>query len=129
MSRIRGSDTGPERLVRRHLHASGLRYRLHVKDLIGRPDLVLPRHHVVVFVHGCFWHAHRCQRGRIPGTQSAFWKQKFETNKQRDKRTERALRRAGWRVLTVWECSIASPKKAARRLDALVRRILSDQRA
>lgn len=126
MSRIRGADTGPEWVVRRHLHAVGLRFRLHVKGLPGQPDLVLPKRRVVVFVHGCFWHGHRCQRGRIPGTRADFWRQKFETNKKRDAKNERALRRAGWRVLTVWECSISTPAKANRRLDTLVRIILND---
>ncbi|MCC5793192.1 MAG: DNA mismatch endonuclease Vsr [Chromatiales bacterium] len=126
MSRIRGADTRPERIVRRHLHASGLRYRLHAKGLPGRPDLVLPKYRVVVFVHGCFWHAHRCQRGRIPATRAEFWRHKFEANKKRDASSARALRRAGWRVLTVWECSVSTPEKANRRLTALVRAILKD---
>ena len=129
MSRIRGTDTGPEWLVRRHLHAAGFRFRLHAKELPGRPDLVLPKHGLVVFVHGCFWHGHWCQRGRIPGTRAAFWAQKFEANKRRDAKNVRALRRAGWRVLTVWECSISSPTKAKKRLDALVRKILSDSKS
>ncbi|WP_227978294.1 very short patch repair endonuclease [Arenimonas daejeonensis] len=126
MSRIRGSDTRPELIVRRYLHLSGLRYRLHAKDLPGRPDLVLPRHHVAVFVHGCFWHCHACQQGRIPATRSEFWSQKFDSNKKRDVKNARALRRLGWRVITVWECSLSTQTKADRRLEALVRKILND---
>jgi DNA mismatch endonuclease (patch repair protein) len=128
MSRIRGSDTRPELIVRRYLHASGFRFRLHARDLPGKPDLVLPRHHVAVFVHGCFWHCHCCQRGRIPGTRSDFWSQKFESNKKRDTRNANALRRLGWRVMTVWECSLSSQAKVERRLGGLVRKILNDSR-
>lgn len=120
MSRIRGSGTKPELVVRRHLHALGFRYRLHRRDLPGKPDLVLPKHGAVVFVHGCFWHAHGCQKGRIPGTRSDFWQQKFEYNKARDARNVRALRRLGWRVLTVWECSLSKPYSRQRVLDTLV---------
>lgn len=129
MSRIRGENTRPERVVRHHLHASGLRFKIHVRELPGRPDLVLPKHHVAVFVHGCFWHRHSCQQDKIPKTREAFWRQKFEANKRRDARNKRALRKLGWRVLTVWECTISTPTKASRRLDALVRRIRNTSKA
>ncbi|QNN78410.1 DNA mismatch endonuclease Vsr [Pseudoxanthomonas mexicana] len=125
MRRIRGFDTGPELMVRRYLHARGLRYRLHDGVLPGRPDLVLPKHGVVVFVHGCFWHAHRCQKGRIPDTRSQFWKEKLESNRRRDARNATSLRRLGWRVLTVWECSLSTTSRSARALDTLVRKILA----
>jgi DNA mismatch endonuclease, patch repair protein len=129
MSRIRGANTRPEWTVRRYLHASGLRFRLHAKELPGRTDLVLPKYRVVVFVHDCFWHGHRCQKGRIPATRSEFWKQKFESNRKRDARTERSLRRDGWRVLKVWECSISNSAKANRRLKALVQKFQNDPQA
>src|SRR3546814_12355503 len=98
MSRIRGKDTKPELWVRTFLHSRGFRFRLHRKDLPGRPDLVLPKYGAVVFVHGCFWHAHHCQKGRIPGTRSKFWQEKFENNKTRAERTSRKLARQGGRV-------------------------------
>lgn len=123
MSRIRSKDTKPELLVRRYLHARGLRYRLHAKHLPGRPDLVFSKYNVVVFIHGCFWHAHSCQKGRIPGTRAKFWKAKFASNKARDRRNERALRNAGWRVLQAWECKVTNPKTRVRTLASLERKI------
>lgn len=119
MSRIRGKDTLPELCVRRFLYARGFRYRLHRKDLPGRPDIVLPKYGAVVFVQGCFWHAHHCQKGRIPGTRSQFWEAKFVANKARDTRNMRRLRREGWRVLKVWECELAKPARRMKTLDHL----------
>lgn len=124
MSRIRGRDTAPELWVRRYLHAQGFRYRLHGAGLPGRPDIVLPKHGVVVFVHGCFWHAHSCQKGRIPATRSKFWLAKFEANQRRDARNGRDLRRLGWRVLTVWECSLSTKAKRDRALAGLEAKIV-----
>jgi len=109
MSQIRGSDTKPEIIVRRELHARGFRFRLHARNLPGRPDIVLPKYNAVIFVHGCFWHAHHCQKGRVPGTNSSFWSEKFKNNQKRDARVTRALRAAGWRVLKVWECDLRTP--------------------
>lgn len=120
MSRIRSRDTKPEVWVRKALHASGFRFRLYRRDLPGRPDIVLPKYNVVVFVQGCFWHAHQCQRGRIPGTRSEFWKSKFEANKQRDARNARALRASGWRVYTIWECELTTVLKRERALTKLI---------
>lgn len=125
MSRIRGSDTTPELLVRRYLHAHGFRYKLHDRSLPGKPDLVFPRYGVVVFINGCFWHAHHCQKGRIPATRSDFWKDKFEKNRARDTRNARLLKRLGWRVLTVWECTLSGASKRTRTLDILVRKIVA----
>lgn len=109
MSRIRGKDTKPEMLLRRGLHAMGLRYRLHVRDLPGRPDLVFPRHRAVILVHGCFWHGHDCPLFRLPATRPEFWAAKIAGNRTRDQRTAGALHAAGWRVLTVWECCLKGP--------------------
>ncbi len=109
MSRIRGRDTKPEMLVRQGLHARGLRYRLHDRMLLGRPDLVFPRHQAVVFVHGCFWHAHGCVFSKLPATRRDFWKQKLEGNAARDRRAIDALQAAGWRVLVIWECALRGP--------------------
>lgn len=105
MSRIRGKDTVPEMQVRRFLHAKGFRYRLHVKDLPGKPDIVLPKHRTVIFVHGCFWHQHsQCKDAIMPKSNKDFWKKKLEGNVLRDQRAITALKKLGWRCLTIWEC-------------------------
>ena len=109
MSRIRGRDTGPEMIVRRGLHALGLRFRLQDRKLPGRPDLVLPKYRTAVFVHGCFWHAHGCTLSKVPATRVEFWKRKLDANVARDRAAARALRDAGWRVLLVWECAFRGP--------------------
>jgi DNA mismatch endonuclease (patch repair protein) len=112
MSRIRSRDTGPELLVRSALHRAGYRFRLHSKDLPGRPDIVLPKYHTVVFVHGCFWHRHKgCRFAYTPKSRVAFWNDKFASNIERDRRNSEALRKLGWRVLTVWECQATSPER------------------
>jgi DNA mismatch endonuclease (patch repair protein) len=111
MSRIRGRDTKPEMLIRQGLHARGLRYRLYAKDLPGRPDLVFPRYRAVIFVHGCFWHGHNCPMFKLPTTRQDFWKKKIEQNRARDDQNHSALRAHGWRVLTVWECSLRGPAR------------------
>jgi DNA mismatch endonuclease (patch repair protein) len=105
MAGIKGANTRPERLVRSFLHRHGLRFRLHGKGLPGRPDLVLPKYKAAVFVHGCFWHRHPgCKYAYNPKSNSAFWQKKFSENVRRDERKEEELRRAGWRVFTMWEC-------------------------
>ena len=105
MSRIRGKDTKPELIVRSVVHQMGFRFRLHRRDLPGTPDLVLPRHNKVIFVHGCYWHMHRCRYGRvIPKTNTEFWQTKRMGNVERDRRNIRKLRRNGWSVLILWEC-------------------------
>lgn len=109
MSRIRGRDTAPEMRVRRSLHARGLRFRLHDRQLPGRPDLVLPRHRTVVFVHGCFWHAHGCRLSKMPATRDAFWRKKIGANVIRDREAVERLREIGWRVIVIWECALRGP--------------------
>ena len=106
MSRIRGKDTKPEMLLRRGLHAAGLRFRLHAPWLPGKPDLVFPKYRAAILIHGCFWHGHGCSLFKMPATRSEFWAEKISSNRERDIRTTEALRRAGWRLLTVWECSL-----------------------
>ena len=106
MSRVRSKNTRPEMLVRRMLHKAGYRYRLHVADLPGRPDLVFPGRRKVIFIHGCFWHLHDCGNTRIPNSHVAFWSKKLQGNKERDERSLTRLRQLGWDVLTVWECEI-----------------------
>ncbi|WP_312252579.1 very short patch repair endonuclease [Stenotrophomonas sp.] len=106
MSRIRGSNTKLEVLVRKGLHARGLRYRLGGAKLPGRPDIVLPKYRTVVFVHGCFWHGHDCPLYRLPKTRPEFWADKIGKNRARDQRVTSELEAMGWGVLTVWECSL-----------------------
>lgn len=125
MSHIRGKDTAPEWTVRRLVHAMGFRYRLHVSGLPGKPDLVLPRHRKIIFVHGCFWHAHGCPSSRrAPATHKRFWKEKFARNVARDRQVLRQLWSAGWQVLVVWECETKDPG----RLHALLAAFLAPQR-
>lgn len=105
MSRIRSQDTKPELIVRRIVHRLGYRYRLHQRGLPGTPDLVLASHRKVIFVHGCFWHQHRCRQGRVtPATNAEFWKTKRDANVSRDRRNRLRLRQLGWDILVVWEC-------------------------
>jgi DNA mismatch endonuclease (patch repair protein) len=113
MSRIRGRDTKPELLLRRGLHAAGLRFRLHSRDLPGRPDLVFSRPRAVILVHGCFWHGHDCAMFRMPATRPEFWAAKIAGNCARDRRNIEKLKASGWRVLTVWECSLRGPARLA----------------
>ncbi|WP_083861283.1 very short patch repair endonuclease [Microvirga lotononidis] len=105
MARVKGRDTKPELIVRRVAHALGHRFRLHRRDLPGTPDMVFPRLKKVIFVHGCFWHRHPgCSKASSPKTRAAFWQSKFDANVERDARSIRELRRAGWDVEVVWEC-------------------------
>lgn len=106
MSGIRGKNTKPELMIRKALHARGFRYRIHCKDLPGNPDLCLPKHRAVIFVHGCFWHGHGCHLFKWPRTREEFWRAKIERNQEVDARSMAALANAGWRVATVWECSL-----------------------
>lgn len=114
MSRIRSKDTKPELLVRSFLHRAGYRFRLHRRDLPGRPDIVLPKFNVAIMVHGCFWHAHQgCSIFRMPTTRTAWWKAKLHRNRRRDKRAVRMLGRAGWTPVTIWECELQPDTLAA----------------
>lgn len=106
MAGIRGKDTKPERIVRSILHRAGFRFRLHVADLPGKPDIVLPKWRTVVFVHGCFWHGHECAKFRWPATRRSFWREKIQGNRVRDDDHFRKLIAAGWRVAVVWECAV-----------------------
>jgi len=122
MSRIRGVHTAPELRVRKLLHSIGLRYRLHGKGLPGKPDLVFAGARAVLFVHGCFWHMHRCKYGKpVPATNETFWANKRRSNAERDKRNRRALRQEGWRVFEIWECHTRDEKKLRAKLEPLIR--------
>lgn len=106
MAGIRGRDTKPEMILRKGLHAAGFRYRLHAKDLPGRPDMVFPRHRAVLFVHGCFWHGHDCHLFRWPSTRQDWWREKITRNRAVDARSEAALAEASWRYGLIWECAL-----------------------
>ncbi|MGH9897838.1 MAG: very short patch repair endonuclease [Pyrinomonadaceae bacterium] len=111
MSRIRSHDTRPEMIVRSIVHRMGFRYRLHKRDLPGKPDLVLVRHRKIIDVHGCFFHMHNCRYGKvIPATNAEFWRTKRKSNLNRDRRNMKLLRKAGWQVLIVWECQTRHPE-------------------
>ncbi len=121
MSQIRNKDTRPEILVRSIVHRLGYRYALHRKDLPGKPDMVLTRHRKIIFVHGCFWHIHKCRYGRVkPATNVDFWRTKREGNVARDKKNLRKLRKDGWNILVVWECWTRDIPKLEARLRAFL---------
>jgi DNA mismatch endonuclease (patch repair protein) len=117
MSRIRSSDTRPEMQIRRLLHGLGYRYVLHRRDLPGVPDLVFPSRRKIVFIQGCFWHQHKgCIDGRIPKSRVSYWKPKLQRNVERDRLNISKLRRAGWKVMSVWECDADKPDIVRKRL-------------
>lgn len=128
MSRIRGKDTVPEVAVRSLLHRMGYRFRLHVKNLPGRPDIVLPKYRTVIFVHGCFWHRHKkCRNSKMPLTRREFWREKFSGNVGRDLRKYAELKASGWTVLIIWECELKKGEQdAVHRLTRSLRKVLSD---
>jgi DNA mismatch endonuclease (patch repair protein) len=112
MSRIRSKDTKPEMIVRKYLHSKGFRFRLHRKDLPGRPDIVFPKYKTVVFIHGCFWHGHQnCTYFKIPKTNADWWLQKINRNIENDKKAKQHLKKEGWNVIDIWECDLKNNSK------------------
>ncbi|MGF7078594.1 very short patch repair endonuclease [Mucilaginibacter sp. UYCu711] len=110
MSRIKSKNTKPEMLVRRFLHKKGFRYRLHVKDLPGKPDIVLPKYKIVIFIHGCFWHGHEgCKYYVVPKTRTEWWLNKIQGNTNNDVKSEALLTEAGWKIIKIWECELKKP--------------------
>ena len=109
MAAIKGKDTKPELIIRKGLHARGFRYRLHDRKLPGRPDLVLPKYHAVIFINGCFWHGHDCALFKWPGTRQEFWKEKIGANVARDEQNYAAIDESGWRQAIIWECALKGP--------------------
>jgi DNA mismatch endonuclease (patch repair protein) len=124
MSRILSKDTKPEKAVRSMLHSLGYRFRINVKDLPGKPDIVLKKYAAIIFVHGCFWHLHSgCREGRIPGTRTEYWSDKLLRNQARDKKHMRNLRRLGYKVMRVWECQVESyPEKIMIKIDKFLKK-------
>lgn len=122
MSGIRGKNTKPELVVRKALFAKGLRYRLHDRRLPGKPDIVLPKYQAVIFIHGCFWHGHNCYLFKWPKTRKQFWKRKITRNRIVDKKAITNLRAEGWRVLTLWECSIKG--RSDKSVEVVVKKVL-----
>jgi len=121
MAAVKATDTTPERIVRRLLHAAGYRFRLHRKDLPGKPDIVLPKRRAVIFVHGCFWHQHpNCKHAARPTSRRSYWDPKLDRNVARDARNLAALEEAGWRTLVVWECEMRDREALAHRLSAFL---------
>lgn len=114
MAAVRGRNTGPELLIRHFLRSHGVGYRIHSASLPGKPDIVVLRYKVAIFVHGCFWHGHKqCPRGQLPKSRVEYWKAKIEANKQRDRLVEEKVRGAGWHPLVIWECQLRTQKAAS----------------
>ena len=127
MAAVHSKDTSIELLVRRYLWSNGIRYRLHAKDLPGKPDIVIPKRKIAIFVHGCFWHGHEnCSLGRLPKTRVDYWKEKIENNKIRDRQVIQSLEAAGWQYFTVWHCQVRTKKNALFTLPNLLERIQAD---
>ena len=126
MSRIKSKNTKPEILVRGFLHKAGYRFRLHKKDLPGKPDIVLPKHKAVVLVHGCFWHGHKsCKYYRLPKTRTDWWELKVKNNILRDKKNSAELEKAGWKLITIWECEL-KPKVRQVTLENLLSQLVDN---
>lgn len=124
MSQIKGKDTKPEIIVRKYLHAEGFRFRLHTKDLSGKPDIVLKKFNTVIFIHGCFWHGHKgCKYFVVPKTRTQWWLDKIARNKTKDYENDCILQENGWRIITIWECEL---KKNIRQktLEVLIKKLL-----
>jgi DNA mismatch endonuclease, patch repair protein len=123
MSMIKGKNTKPEMLVRKFLHANGYRYKLHDKSLPGRPDIVLPKYKTVIFVHGCFWHGHsNCKYYVVPKTRTDWWLNKINGNIANDNKASQALKKDGWKIITIWECNL-KPAKVEKTLTTLLKKL------
>ena len=130
MSCIRSADTKPEMLVRKFLHANGYRYKLHDKTLPGKPDIVLPKYKTIIFIHGCFWHGHKnlpvrqtgCKYFVVPKTRTQWWLDKINRNKANDEKAVKALKKHGWKIITIWECQL-KPAKLSKTLSSLLKKL------
>lgn len=122
MSQNKGKDTTPELFVRKLISSQKYRYSLHRKDLPGCPDIVFLKRRKVIFINGCFWHRHSCEKGRsTPATRKKFWQQKFERTIERDKKNKRELKKLGWKVLVIWECQTKKPDKLINKLSKFLK--------
>ena len=125
MSGIRGKNTKAEIEIRKKLFAAGFRYRLHDTKLPGKPDIILPRYKAVIFIHGCFWHAHDCELFKIPSTRPAFWRKKLKGNRKKDEENDKNLKKEGWRILTIWECAFrGAGKNREKQIDVIVKKTI-----
>lgn len=123
MSRISGKETKPEILVRKYLFSEGFRYRKNVKELPGKPDIVLLKYKTVIFIHGCFWHGHSCKKGTLPESNIEFWKEKIGKNVERDNRNILELKEKGWNVIVIWQCEIKNVELQTIRLKKILQEI------
>ncbi|GFH88241.1 MULTISPECIES: very short patch repair endonuclease [Bacteroides] len=120
MSKIGGKNTKPEILVRKFLFSKGFRYRINVKTLPGKPDIVLPKYKTVIFINGCFWHGHNCKKGKLPSSNIDFWREKISNNKSRDDKNSDLLIKLGWKVIIIWQCEISNVNNREIRLEFLL---------
>ena len=127
MSKISGKETKPEILVRKYLFSLGFRFRKNVKDLPGKPDILLPKYKTIIFIHGCFWHGHDCKRGALPETNQEFWQEKIEKNFERDIHNISELRKNGWSVIIIWQCEIKNKEAKNIRLRKLIEEIKNNK--
>ncbi len=125
MSQIRSENTKPEEFVRKYLYNAGFRYRKNDKRYPGKPDIVLPKYRTVVFVNGCFWHAHDCKRAHLPKSNLSYWAPKIERNKERDEENQKKLKADGWKVIVVWECELKTIEKRNERCQLLIQEIMT----
>lgn len=130
MSGIRSKDTKPEMKIRKALYSRGYRYRLHSSKIQGKPDIIMRKYNAVIFIHGCFWHGHNCKLFRLPKTRTAFWENKINTNRERDRKVVSILQKDGWRIAVIWECSMRGKGKMDFEdiMDRLTEWIESDRR-
>lgn len=127
MSKIGGKNTNPEILVRKFLFSQRFRYRINVKTLPGKPDIVLPKYKIVIFVNGCFWHGHNCKKGKLPSSNIDFWKEKISNNKSRDNKNTDLLVKLGWKVIIIWQCEISNVNSRKIRLEFLLEELRSHE--
>lgn len=123
MSKISGTETKPEILVRKYLFGKGFRFRKNDKRLPGRPDIVLPKYKTVLFIHGCFWHGHHCKAGKLPETNKEFWGNKINSNIERDKKNQYKLEKLGWKIIIIWQCKLKNKKMMTKKLKEIEQKI------
>jgi len=126
MSKISGTETKPEILVRKYFFSKGFRFRKNDKRLPGRPDIVLPKYKTVIFIHGCFWHGHHCKAGKLPETNKEFWENKINSNMERDKKNQHKLEKLGWKIIIVWQCKLKNKKMMTKKLKEIEQKIQNE---